>query len=410
MQGERIHLLLPAAAADRDSVAELVRFSNALTNLVYNRISKSAGKEFRGFKMAADHGRAILVGSAGQSTGSIVSLGPAANAPAKELKRDGEAEHLRIRTRHYSLLGGRTGTGEWVNLQVRTPSQDMAHLASQALLDSFANRSAEYLDEPVQTPLTVGFADAPFLETFSGGYVDRAMKIQGFSLRADLDGFSKEVEAAFRNGNAGIANLVTRFSTIMRYPDEFRKRVGKTVDLPWAGDCATVIVLPNGAGYEDAQEYLPVKAAGEWHSQRGSQNANKRNWAEYVGDAKWAVGIAGGDADEGANGYILVAPIRGRHRDFMVAAGWGIGRSLDAQESDGVRGNDTVIPETDYTSLASTHRPSFRKLNSTFWVSHQLTADSVRNTGAEQLASTTPVYVPNIQTSVPQPRPWSESK
>src|SRR5579884_685470 len=78
MQGERIHFLLPRSDVTADSITEVLRFSSAFMNAVYSRIGKTAGKEFQGFKMSVDHGRAILISSGVQANGSIVSLGPAA--------------------------------------------------------------------------------------------------------------------------------------------------------------------------------------------------------------------------------------------------------------------------------------------------------------------------------------------
>lgn len=406
VQGERIHLLIPAASVDANSVADVLRFAVAFTREVYDRISKSAGADFRGFKMAVDHGRAIMVASGGQANGSIVSLGPCANAPAKQLKRHGTAAHLRMRSKHYAHCLPPPSASEWIDVPVLNPIAAVAALASAELGARFSARSKSYIEESLQSTPSVLFANADYLNSFQGGYVGQAIKVQGFAIRADLDGFSKQVEAAFNSGNAAIANLVQRFLNIMQYPAQFRARIGKTIDLPWAGDCANLIVLPNGVSYADAREYLPVKAASEWHAQRAGVDSTNRKWSEQVGLAKWAVGVAGGDDKEGSDGYILVAPLAGRSRDFLVAAGWGVGRSLDAQESDGVAGDDTVIHQIDYAVLDTPHRSSFKKLDSIFWISHGLTVASLRSGGAASLASQAPIFVPNIVKPVPVARPW----
>lgn len=408
VQGERIHLLLPSKTVDAGSVSEMLGFAVAFTNAVYSRISKTAGKEFQGFKMSADHGRAILLASGSQPNGSIVSLGPAANAPAKELKKRGVAAHLRMRIEHYAYLVPTPGSQEWINVPVLNPTKPVSDAASADLNERFVKKSADFIGESLQILPTVTYADADFLRSFAGGTIGQAIKVQGFPLRADLDGFSKEVEAAFAAGNQGISTLVQRFLALMHYPAQFRQKMGKTIDLPWAGDCATVVVLPNGAGYDDAREFLPVKAASEWHNQRSGVDASQRKWSDFVGKAKWAVGIAGGDDHEGANGYVLVAPIAGRNRDFLVAAGWGIGRSLDAQEADGVVGDDTIIHHVDYTALDSAHQSTFKQLNSLFWISHGLTPSGARSGGIGTLASQSPIFVPQISKQVPQPRPWCE--
>jgi len=405
VQGERVHLLLPSAAPNATSVSDLVRFAIAFTNTVYSRIGKSAGEAFQGFKMAADHGRAILVASA-QPSGSVVSLGPCANAPAKELKRNGVAAHLRMRSEHYAHIAQPQNSKEWIDVPVLHPAASIAYLVSIDLNERFSATSSQFLREGFTGVPEVQFADAQFLSGFAGGSVLQPIKVQGFPLRADLDGFSKQVEAAFNSGNTAIAALTQRFLRIMQYPDQFRARVGKTINLPWAGDCATVVVLPNGASYDDAREYLPVKAASEWHNQKTLADLNEQKWSQHIGEAKWAVGVAGGDDQEGSSGYVLIAPLAGRNRDFLVGAGWGIGRSLDAQESDGVAGDDTVIHTVDYGALDSAHKTSFRELNSLFWISRGLTVGSLRSRGIQSLVPDRPIVVPNIAKPVPQPKPW----
>jgi hypothetical protein len=191
----------------------------------------------------------------------------------------------------------------------------------------------------------------------------------------------------------------------MNYPREFKARIGRTIDLPWAGDCANVVILPINSDYDDAREYLPVNAASEWHNQKSGVDSAKRKWLDQIGDAKWAIGIAGGDDKDGSNGYILIAPLLGRNRDFLVAAGWGVGRSLDAQESDGVAGDDTVMHNIDYAALSTSHSTSFSALNSLFWISHDLTPDNLRSSGISSVTRSSPIFVPHISTPVPQPRP-----
>jgi hypothetical protein len=405
VQGERIHLLLPAAAVDENSVSELLRFCMAFTNAVYSRIPKLAGKEFNGFKMAADHGRAILVASGVQANGSIISLGPAANAPAKEMKRNGQAEHLRMRTKHFAHVAMPASKAEWVDVQVRNPSAELVKYVSTDMNKKFEDTSAAFMNEIANRPTQVTFANADYMLTLGAGPISKAIKVQGFKLRADLDGFSKQVEAAFAKGEAGIVALLNRFALVMNYPREFQARIGRTIDMPWAGDCANVVILPTNSDYDDAREYLPVKAASEWHNQKAGVDSAKRKWLDHMGDAKWAIGIAGGDDKDGSNGYILIAPLTGRNRDFLVAAGWGVGRSLDAQESDGVAGDDTVMHDIDYAALSTSHSASFSVLNSLFWISHDLTPDSLLSSGISSVAQSSPIFVPRISTPVPQPRP-----
>lgn len=410
VQGERIHLLLPSAAPDENSVSELLRFCMAFTNSVYSRIQKLAGNEFRGFKMAADHGRAILVASGAQANGSIISLGPAANAPAKEMIRNGKAEHLRMRAKHLAQVATTDVKTEWVDVKVHNPSAELIKYVSSDLNQRFSDATTAFMNEIANRPVQVAFADTAYLNALGTSPISKAIKVQGFKLRADLDGFSKQVLVAFANGEAGIAALLNRFALIMNYPREFKARIGRTIDLPWAGDCANLVILPENGDYHDAREYLPVKAAGEWHKQKAGIDSAKRKWMDHLGDAKWAIGIAGGDDEEGSDGYILIAPLTGRNRDFLVAAGWSVGRSLDAQESDGVAGDDTVVHDIDYAALSTSHSASFSTLNSQFWISHDVTPEKLRTSAIKTVAATSPIFVPQISKPIPQPRPFWQWK
>jgi hypothetical protein len=391
----------------QESVKALLRFSMAFTKTVYQRIGKLAGDDFLGFKMAADHGVAIIISTGSQSNSSLVSLSPAANAPAKQL-RFAEAGTLRIRTTHYKTFSQAGGSSDWINILVKTgPSVPV--VAAEDLMEQFASATEKELQDRTTQGFSVKFANREHLSEALKSTIGEPLKIQGFGFRADLDGFSKQVEAAFAKGGSEITKLVTRFCYMMQYLDSFQQRLGHAIKLPWAGDCANLVILPNGYGYEDSREFLPVRVASEWHSQMSGQDISKVSWSTHANGAQWSIGVAGGDDDECSNGYILVAPLKGRRRDFLVATGWGVGRSLDAQEADGVLGGDTILHEIDHKALASTHKVDFSRLNgsSIFWVSNGLTKEKVRSSGASTLAPKTSITVPGIKSvTVPPPKPW----
>ena len=86
-------------------------------------------------------------------------------------------------------------------------------------------------------------------------------------------------------------------------------------------------------------------------------------------DARWAVGWAGGDSEgeDDGHSYLLVANILAGDRGFLSVAGWGWGRALDAQEADGVHGEDTVLPNEDYQGLDNIYQTGFYPLDSRFY-------------------------------------------
>ena len=70
--------------------------------------------------------------------------------------------------------------------------------------------------------------------------------VQGFILRAGLDGFTRRVDAAFSSHDPqAVQRLVVEFLQIMKIPDAFEDYVGRPIiRLPWAGDCYNAIFVP----------------------------------------------------------------------------------------------------------------------------------------------------------------------
>ncbi len=157
----------------------------------------------------------------------------------------------------------------------------------------------------------------------------------------------------------------------LRYPRQFASGVGRPViELPFAGDCAPLILLTdNGERIEEARRFLPVTASVRWHGQRDAEDTMKVRWAERLGDAKWVVGVACGNESDGADGVLLLVNIKVSERTFRVASGWGMKRAQDAQEADGVKAEDTVIPNTDFQNLRKQYQESFDKVDGRFMVS-----------------------------------------
>ena len=88
IQGKRSHFILPCKMNDEPSMRRLLAFSSALARVIEAEVRPLAGDDWIGFAMSADHGRAILVSSRPfDASDSLISLGPAANAPAKKLNR-----------------------------------------------------------------------------------------------------------------------------------------------------------------------------------------------------------------------------------------------------------------------------------------------------------------------------------
>ena len=73
---------LPSVGADHQKV---LAFAQAFSRGVFDKVKRKAGDGFQGFSMAAQHGRSLIVRAETYQVLSEISLGDAANKPAKRL-------------------------------------------------------------------------------------------------------------------------------------------------------------------------------------------------------------------------------------------------------------------------------------------------------------------------------------
>ena len=117
-----------------------------------------------------------------------------------------------------------------------------------------------------------------------------------------------------------------------------------------------------GEAYGTIQKFLPATAALAWHDEEAAEEEQIKNIRKALHNGRWSIGIAGGDSEEGSTGHMLVADIATSNRDFRVATGWAVRRSLDAQQADYVTADDTVIHIADHGSLDPSYRDAFNPL------------------------------------------------
>lgn len=396
VQGEIIHCFLPCVNADQAALWRTVGFTAAVTQEVYRIIPRLAGGSFEGYKSAADHGRSIIVGLDDKI--SVVSLGPCANAPAKRLpSSDLPAAHLNLRREHWNTLSGESERTDWVSINVLNPilmiQTRLAAMPESRTLENFtASRIWEFREKD-ETPIHL----TSQAYNFSTGGVP--VRLKGFFFRADQDGFSKRVENAFSTGSdRSIAELVADFCGTVQHSKAFNESPGwSCLRLPWAGDCANMILLPrNGQSYEAMSEKISFSGPKTWHEL----------WTENDKKVGWAVGIAGGNGAEGNDGVVLVSTLKAANRTFPIAAGWSVRRSQDAYQTDGVRAEDTVVPIVDKKRLDSVYQEAFRPLDTRFERATLKRMQNAEKAKSIKLMDKKPIYIaPSVV--IPQPRPFS---
>lgn len=402
VQGERLHFLVEASgSADLAATKQLITLAYSVVNVAYDRLEPMAGTHWAGCKAAAYFGPALVLLS-DVGGGSVVSLGRAANEPAKRLGMSGcvTAGHLAIPSGFLALYFGADANMNWQEINLLTPGAGLLRFVENEKRATISDR-AFYSSLP---KAKLASANADFFTSLSGSKRLTPVKIQGLCLKADLDGFSKQVEEAFSKGHPGLIALVNRFREILRLPEEFARSINaRTIILPWAGDCATLLVLPNvGESFSFARSRLPVTAALTWHELPGKT----RQLAESMGASKWTLGLAAGDDKEGNDGRMLFAELSAQGHFYRVAAGWAVRRADDGYQASGLRGDDTVVTDRDHTHLTDTNKRAFNELTSRFL---RATLPALQKARSDAISNATPHIVTSssVGFGLPTPRPYA---
>jgi hypothetical protein len=401
VQGQVIHFFIQADSPD--DVARPIAFATALVRMAYGQIKPLAGEGvWRGFAVAFDHGRTIML-SAPFGGGSLVSLGPAANRPAKRLGSGMPSGYLALPWQMAKGVDCGRRDGDWHLIQVEQASEDLSSFLDENLEESVGKVAKKILGNPRA-------AGREFVRAFGTESIGKKAFVgQGVCLRADLDGFTKAVKEAFMHGEVGVQALVEEFSKVMAYPTEFVRRCQGTrrvIELPWAGDCCTLFVMPNvSEGIDGLRGVASVELGREWHD-IGENNA--KYWKPVLQEAAWATGFASGGPEEG-NGWVVVAEIGLGDRRFRIIAGWASRKAKDAQESPGVQASGIAIPSEDHKLLDTELQGIFRQEigHPSVWITtHEKCKRGQERVQRAVRRTATPV-LDTGKFAHPQPRPYA---
>lgn len=359
VQGPRLHLYLEAQVPTDADVRMLVQACRVFHQLATMEISQLVGDVDFSIRMASDHGRAILLRSTGEDVSeSLVSLGNAANRPAKKLARDvgkGGVPAGTLALNEGAVRGREEPEWRLINLDLTRVQKGLDEAAedAEARLTMFSTANSQY---PVLANSAMAILAREF-EPNPQNPVHAPMRRTGFMFRADLDGHSAKVRAAMSRGDEAIAVLVRNFHQIMRYPVAFKESLPDGVSVlcfPWAGDCANLFLECDNYALE--RTHLPNAAALNWHTQNGESGID---WSQVLEDCKWLVALGGGDPATVGRGRILTGNVIADGRTFHVGAGWSWQRSLDAEQSKGTSAEDTVIQIEDYRGLETKYQDAY---------------------------------------------------
>lgn len=409
VQGLRLHLFRESKqpAKDAEQVINACKVFHDLATTKIREIRRTLPFTIR---MAADYGRAILLRSVGEDVSeSIVSLGNAANRPAKELARD--VSHLGVPAGHLAfneaaLNSDPSATPAWTLIDL-TEAVSIKKGVLESLDEAANARYAEVAFSAMQR-LAQQFEPNP------NNPVQTPHKRHGFMFRADLDQFSPRVATAISDGDAALSELVKEFHTIMNYPAAFKDTLPDGVSVlmfPWAGDCANLFLECDNYSLE--RTYLPNGAAISWHDQGRGLGGKGTNWRKLLRDCKWLVAIAGGDDAGSGHGFILTGNIFADGRTFHVGAGWSWRRSLDAEQSSDTNPGDTVIHKEDHSALDSPLQVPYsdhRAHPSLFKIAPFSRLVKAQNGHDASSNISMPAVVPATTVRVSAPRPYASCK
>lgn len=302
VQGPVVHAFIPNEDGSPDDAAAV---SFAIQAFVESQIRNDAGDDFIKALVSFCHGPTIFVASEdSHGDNSIVSLAPAANAPAKVLWKEEEA------LANGSVIKVETN-GKW-------------HVINQFGVPAAMQKSAREMVANFATNLEdVVVVNAKALSVPSPGSKDSPTAEEplasfSISFRADMDGFTRQVEDAFDRGRDAVDSLAAHFLEIMRHARTFCIEQ-ECVHLPWAGDCFNLLI-----SFDEREEFQVAK------KRRILEIARQFN--EHMGEkfpsVKWAFSHAGGSLENAQVCNTLVCRIAVGHTTLLLATGLPVERSL----------------------------------------------------------------------------------
>jgi class 3 adenylate cyclase len=269
--GGRLHavVLTPAGRSrEHERVAKGVAFANALRNLVARSNERFGGRYRTELRIGIDTGAAIAVNSGRRSEPEPLFIGSPANHAAHLAMGSEGGVFLSARCRQ--VLSTSTPLGAGSELLRLSPADELRFVAEardqfSTYGSPFSTRvdvaTAEYLEEIKQREIAYGQPSkfdfhhhTPPLSTidFEEHPPSHAIRMNLGSIFADLDGFTRYVDASIGSGEVSqvVANLhVVRGEMAGTLRDDFGGR-----KVRFIGDCLHGIIAEGSSASTDEQE------------------------------------------------------------------------------------------------------------------------------------------------------------
>ncbi len=354
LQGSLLHVAIPAGSF-REAASHAVAYA-ADVHAAYRRVFFDNTKRVRSWVITADSGKTFIVASPDiHGDQSWVSLGNAANAPAKHLYAQLEkSEEYRDLQKFHAAF--RLPDKTWTHRKL----DDLARTLNESQEDSLAaeartfeprivfNEGAPSWKRAMARAQPIGPAGSSMSPS-----AEKPIAYWGWAMRTDLDGFTKRVEECFDN-DIELQQLALQFNCIMLAGARFATQQAQSiVQLPWAGDNFTAVaVFGTKAEYDLAAPFRLVDLSIDFEKEMDEA-------ASECGFGGWAHGVAGGELHGNCAGNVYLAGIEIRNRRFLVAVGEGIGRSAEAFGNVDPHAGEMALYTADYERLDPLYRRQF---------------------------------------------------
>lgn len=409
LQGPVLHFYREGLP-DVGTIRNAIQFAHIFTSTLYEVLKDDLGNDWHGFATCMDDGRSVIVRHGSFSSSSAVSLGPVANRPAKQLLYGKTAAGaVDVPARWANLLGLESPSREWLTLALKDREwiPFTTALENRQLREQFDHLVRSYRNLPGRTIFSrLAMADSARIHNAEGFTVDAPLRVEAFANRADLDGFSQKVEQAFKAGDDAIDRLARDFGRILEFGEHMETTTPGSIRLPFAGDCGTLLVP---AGVDGDLTHLRssgwLHAAIRWKDfGQDSSEGRRMGWSQVFQSVGWAIGSACGEATS-----CVVAPIEADHRRFLVAVGWPLDRSQEAQNLG--RGGEIIVHAEDFAFLPKSVQALFCKVAALdYWKGSDLTLEKIRQAqikGAESRHPRTSTYITQVSgIQIPRSRPY----
>lgn len=348
-QGQRIHLFFEGGLEDMNKTAYASAIYIDLQSR--KRINQMIPTKWKGFVSSIAWGHTVFLRATDlHGDDSIISLSHAANAPAKALSSVKDGEII--------IVKGEIG-GHKKRELVTEEFKIMAKSTSEHLIKNRATR-----DFQIQFSAQEDFIQARQQSNFPKKQETATNEQLYFSyvFRADLDGFTKAVLNAQQNLNL-LNQLVSDFVHLIKQANTFaREHIQEFVQLPWAGDCYSLVVTSRCAeSYRLSLSKSNIDLCVEFN-----ENVSLPDGLKQSDLSGWAYSIAGGDVHGAQHGNCIVERLHLDDRSFIVATGLGIRRSLDAFEQIEVDNQQIALFKEDKKHLTESYEKYFKEQNSNF--------------------------------------------